>query len=172
MEYIYIILSRSDTIFAKAIRRFTKKYYSHTSISFEESLTPLYSFGRRYPRLIFPAGFIIESPKTGFFGANPSTEICVLKMPITKEQLSTVKNKIQPFIDRPMHYQYNVKKMPLMMAGIPYSSDVKYVCSVFVAYLLRDILDFEKDYSLVYPEDFLNFGFEKIYEGVIGDYGK
>ena len=57
-----------------------------------------------------------------------------------------------------------------MMAGKPYRSEDHYVCSVFAAYLLNDHLDFGKDYSLVYPEDFYIFGFDKIYEGTTGEY--
>lgn len=172
MDYIYIVLSRSHTTFAKAIRKFTKKYYNHTSISFREDLSPFYSFGRRYPRFMFPAGFITEGVHEGFFRLHPYTEICVIKMPIEdKAQLDTIKRKLKPFVAHPKRYQYNVKKMPLMMAGIPTKNKKKFVCSVFVAYLLNDILDYGKDYSLVYPEDFLNFGFEILYEGTAENYG-
>ncbi|MEG1049540.1 MAG: hypothetical protein RSE24_03260 [Oscillospiraceae bacterium] len=172
MEYVYVILSRSNTMFARAIRRFTKKYYNHTSIAFEESLTPFYSFGRLYPRVMFPAGFITEGVHKGFFKVHPDTKICAIKVPLTQEQLVGVKAKLKPFTDNPRYYQYNVLRMPLMMAGIPTKNDRKYVCSVFVAKLLGDVLDFGKDYSLVYPEDFLSFGFEIIYEGTAGDYEK
>lgn len=170
MKKIYIVLSRSNTILARAIRIFTKKYYNHTSVAFDKSLDIFYSFGRRNPRLMFPAGFIIEGVHSGFFGIHPKTRICVLEGEISDEDFDTVQSRLAPFIANPKKYKYGVLQMPKMMAGKPYRSEDHFVCSVFAAYLFRDILNFEKDYSLVYPEDFYKFNFKKIYEGTARDY--
>ncbi len=170
MKDVFIVLSRSHTILARAIRIFTKKYYNHTSISFTESLDVFYSFGRRNPKYMFPAGFITEGVKSGFFGLHPNTKICVLKFSVKDEEFNQIQEKLQPFIKEPLKYKYGVFQMPLMMMGIKYTPKNQYVCSVFTAYLLKDILPFNKDYSLIYPEDYYQFNFEKIYEGDAGNY--
>ncbi len=170
MKDVYIVLSRSHTILARAIRIFTKKYYNHTSVSFDLSLEPFYSFGRRNPKYMFPAGFIIEGVRSGFFGLHPDTKICVLKTQVTDEEYDLMQKRLQPFIKEPLKYKYGVLQLFYMMFNINYTPKTQYVCSVFVASLFRGILDFDRDYTKMYPEDFYQFNFEKIFEGDAGDY--
>ncbi len=170
MKDVYIVLSRSGTILARAIRAFTKKYYNHTSIAFDLSLEPFYSFGRRNPKHMFPAGFITEGVHSGFFKLHPTTKICVLKTQVSESDFEIIQERLQPFINEPLKYKYGVFQMPYMMFNKPYTPKTEYVCSVFVASLLRDILPFDRDYTMMYPEDFYQFNFEKIYEGDAGDY--
>lgn len=170
MKKFYIVLSRSHTIFAIIIRLFTKKYYNHTSVAFDESLEEFYSFGRRNPRLMFPAGFIIEGVHRGFFGIHPKTKICVLEGELSREEWRLVQSRLEPFKAEPTKYKYSLVQAAMMALNKPYHHPTNYVCSVFAAYLFRDILDFGKDWSLVYPEDFTKFGFKKIYEGTTGEY--
>ncbi len=170
MKDVYIILSRSGTPLAKAIRAFTKKYYNHTSIAFDVSLEPFYSFGRRNPKKMFPAGFIIEGVHSGFFKLHPTTKICVLKTQITNEEFKITQDRLKKFVDNPKKYKYGIWQMPLMMMNKTYTPKTRYVCSVFVASLLKDILKYDRDYTLMYPEDFYQFNFEKIFEGDAQDY--
>lgn len=170
MKKFYIVLSRSNTLFARLIRLVTHKYYNHTSFTFDKSLDVFYSFGRRNPKHMFPAGFIIEGVHSGFFGLHPDVKICVLEGEISEENYEIIQERLKPFIANPKKYIYGTFQTINMTLGKPYRSEDHFVCSVFVAYLFRDILDFGKDYSLVYPEDFYKFNFKKIYEGTAGDY--
>lgn len=170
MKNFYIVLSRSHTIFAIIIRCFTRKYYNHTSVAFDKSLDEFYSFGRRNPRFMFPAGFITEGAHKGFFQIHPKTKIRVLEGELTQEQYEIVMEKLTPFKENPKKYKYGLIQAVMMVLNIPYHSDTHYVCSVFAAYLFKDIFDFGKDYSLVFPEDFCKLGLNKIYEGRTGDY--
>ncbi len=171
MKHMYIILSRSQTLFAKAIRLVTRKYYNHTSVAFDPSLDVFYSFGRRNPRRMFPAGFITEGVHSGFFGIHPKTPICVLELDLTEEQYQLVQQRLRPFIDHPMEHKYGVQHVVPMALGFKTHRDNKdYVCSVFAAKLLENIYSFEKDFSLVYPEDFYKLNPNKIYEGTAGNY--
>ena len=49
MRYLYVMVSRTDTGFARLIRRFTGCYYNHAAISFDCDLRQLYSFARPDP---------------------------------------------------------------------------------------------------------------------------
>ena len=46
MRKIYIVLTYTGTFLSKIIRMYTKEEYAHVSISFNENLEEMYSFGR------------------------------------------------------------------------------------------------------------------------------
>lgn len=171
MEHkIYIILSKSNTLMAKAVRFYTRKKYSHTSLALDASLSTFYSFGRRNPRFMLPAGFIIEGIKNGFFKLYPATQIYVLEAIITDEQLKDIENRLKPFIDSPLEYKYNVLGIIPTMLGISYRRKKHFLCSTFVAYVLYNCFKFKTDYTLVYPEDFFKLNLKKVYEGDAQNY--
>lgn len=62
MRYLYVMVSRTDTGFARLIRRFTGCYYNHAAISFDCDLRQLYSFARRAYDLPLSACLTRESP--------------------------------------------------------------------------------------------------------------
>ena len=170
MNEFYIVLSRSHTTVAMMVRTFTKKYYSHASLAFSPSLDSFHSFGRKNPKMMLPAGFITEGIDNGYFGLWPDTKILVLKGALCDDEFSLLQQRVREFeIDR-AEFRYNVIGLVTSYIGIPWHRRKHYTCSGFVAYLFRDILDFGKDYSLVQPEDFYKFDFEKIYEGTAGEF--
>jgi hypothetical protein len=172
LKNVYVILSRSNTILARMIRLFTQKRYSHTSFALDKRCEPFYSFGRRYPRLMFPTGFITEGMASGFFKVHPKVPAAVYEIPVTGEQYALIEERLKPFIADPLHYKYSIVNIFLQARGIPLQRENKYVCSAFVAYLLEGIVDFGKDISLVYPHEFQEKGFKLIYEGLTKDYAE
>lgn len=166
--HIYVILSRSNTIMAKAVRVWTRKKYSHAALALTPELENIYSFGRKNPRLILPGGFIDETPQKGYFALHPNTKICVLELELSKEQYEDVKNRLKQFTSSPALYKYNIAGIPFLMVKKPQRRLYNYTCSTFVAYVLYNCLDFKEDYSVVYPEDFFNLGLKKVYEGPVG----
>ena len=170
MNNFYLVLSRSHTTVAMLVRKFTGKYYSHASLGFSPKLDTFHSFGRKNPKVMLPAGFITEGIDSGYFGLWPDTKILVLKGSLNDEEFGILQERIKGFeLDR-RRYRYNIMGLVTSYIGIPWHRAKHYTCSGFIAYLFRGILDFEKDYSLVEPEDFYKFGFEKIYEGTAGEY--
>ena len=170
MKEFYLVLSRSHTTVAMLVRTFTGKYYSHASLGFTPELDEFHSFGRKNPKWMLPAGYITEGIDDGYFGMWPNTKILVLKGHLEDEDFELLQERIRGFeIDR-KRYRYNIMGLVTSYIGIPWHRAKHYTCSGFVAYLFRDILDFGKDYTLVEPEDFYKFDFEKIYEGTAGEY--
>ena len=45
---IYIVLTDTGTLLSKTIGMYTRKDLNHASIAFDEQLTEMYSFGRKY----------------------------------------------------------------------------------------------------------------------------
>ena len=167
---LFIILSRSHTMLARSIRFFTRKKYNHTSISFDKNLGSLYSFGRRNPRNMFPAGFIEELEPTGFFDVFPQTKLLILKTVITKAQYEAVQKELAPFLANPESYIYGVKNLFCRFFGKECYRPQHYTCSAFCAKALSSVVTFDKHFSLVDPEDFRQFGFEVIFEGTMKEF--
>ena len=170
MNNYYIVLSHSNTLMARVVRIFTGAYWNHTSLALSGELNEFYSFGRKNPRLLFPAGFISEGVHTGYFGLKPKTKIAVYEAQMTDEEYSNMLTKLDEFRLKRHQYRYNLLGLPAIQGNIAWGRRKHYTCSGFVAYCMRDILKFNKHYSLVKPEDFMMFDFEKIYEGTAGDY--
>ena len=170
MNKVYIVLSRSNTALAMLVRTFTGKYYNHASIAFEKDLNNFYSFGRKNPRLLFPAGFISEGVHTGYFGLKPHTQLRVLEFEVEEEKYNMLVKNVEGFEKRNRRYRYNILGLPMILCNKPWNRTIHYTCSGFIAYCMRNILDFGKHYSLAQPEDFFKFKHKKIYEGTAGDY--
>ena len=58
MRKTYIILTYTGTILSKIVKIYTKKEYSHVSISLDSDLTQMYSFGRLNPYNPFIGGIL------------------------------------------------------------------------------------------------------------------
>ncbi len=170
MKNYYIILSRSNTIVALLVRFFTHKFYSHASISFQPDLKEFYSFGRKNPRIMLPAGFICEGVDTGYFGLWPKTQIAVLEGQLTEEKFELLQEHLQEFKDNSEKYKYNLIGLALGYLKIPWHRKWHYTCSGFVAYIFRDILIFDRHYTLVQPEHFFKQNLKTIYKGTAGEY--
>lgn len=167
---VYIVLSRTHTLMARAVRVFTGSYYSHASLSLEKDLKETYSFGRKRPRLILPAGFISELEKGMYLTSHKDANICILEMRVEPEEFEKIKGRLELFLQQPHKYGYNTIGLPFLMLGIPFQRKHHYTCSAFVADVLQDVVEFDKDLSLAQPEDFLNFGFEIVYKGSLGEF--
>ena len=97
MNNYYIVLSHSNTLMARVVRIFTGAYWNHTSLALSGELNEFYSFGRKNPRLLFPAGFISEGVHTGYFGLKPKTKIAVYEAQMTDEEYGDMLTKLDEF---------------------------------------------------------------------------
>ena len=46
-QKLYIVITQTGTWFSKVVQMFTKDPYNHSSLSLNEDLTDMYSFGRK-----------------------------------------------------------------------------------------------------------------------------
>ena len=172
MKNIYIIFSYTGTYFSKLLKFVLGEKYVHVSISLDENLKNVYSFGRKNPKWMFPCGFVMENMEliTSFFeGA-----VCqIYKLPVTKKQYRQFQRELKKFKDSENKYRYNIKGLVHIKFNRIYHRSHHFVCSQFVGKLLQDseIYDFKKDYSLIKPRDVINIPhLDLIYEGKIIDY--
>ncbi len=173
-NYLYIVLTRTGTIFSKAIGLVTGKKYTHVSIASDELLTQMYSFCRDKKDMPLPAGFNREDLFTEVFGACRTIPGEVYRIQVTDEQLESYNDVIRHFILNRKSYSYDVGALLPMALHIPYKTGNRFVCSVWVGFVLGKsgiCHNIAKQPSLIEPEDFRSIeDAELIYRGDLKKY--
>lgn len=172
-EYIYIMLSKTNTLLGNMIRAGLGVSYNHCSLSLDESLETIYSFGRKELRNVFLAGFVQESKNNGFFRVHNTSDIIVIRMSVSSQEKERLCEIIADFQADKDLYRYSLLGLIYCYLGIPVKRKNKYFCSQFVTEVLQQagIEVFEKPASLVRPHDFLDLPSTKyIYRGQIKNY--
>ena len=77
---IYILLTDTGTWFSRMIKCYTKAPYNHASISLDENLEELYSFGRKVYYNPLSGGFVKEGVDRGVFLYKKNTKCIIYKM--------------------------------------------------------------------------------------------
>jgi hypothetical protein len=173
-KYIYVVLTKSKTKVARIIRFVSKSTYSHVSLSCDEMLHLMYSFSRDYTRIPIPAHFNIERIDASVYGKYDDIPCEVYRVPVTEEQLAGAMNLINHFCDNRLEYRYDLAGLFLMGMNIPYQRRNRFVCSVWVGFVLGKSgveHNINKHPALVEPEDFRHIpGAELIYRGNLKKY--
>lgn len=170
-EFIYIMVSKTNTLLGLTIQRLLGVSYNHCSIALDNSLETVYSVGRKELWNMFVAGFVVESKSSGFFAAHNKSDIVLLRLPVSKEEKRKIRQVIAEYQQTPC--KYNLLGLVYCYRGIPMERGNRLFCSQFVAQVLQqaDVHLFDKPTSLVRPHDFLGVSsVEFIYTGKIGQY--
>lgn len=169
---IYIILSYTGTILSRAVKLWTRKKYSHASISLDEKLEEMYSFGRTNPYNPFYGSFVHESPKWGTLKRFKNTKSIIISLEVSSKQYYKIKDEINFFKSKGSKY-YTFNRLGIIYAG--FGKDKKkingYYCSEFVKHLLDKAEIMHNLKNPVQPMNFLELDNIKIvYEGKLRDY--
>ncbi len=135
---IYIILTYTGTILSFIIKLFTKAKYTHASISLDENLNKMYSFGRINPYNPFVGGFVHEGINKGTFKRFKNTHCQIYYLNVTMNEYKEIENITNNFLDNQDKYKFNVLGMFLTHLNIKYKRDKYYYCSEFVKYVLEN----------------------------------
>ena len=170
---IYIVLSKTQTIPSRLIKKWTKEPYAHTSLAYDLELKDMYSFARKRLHNPFYCGFIREDIETGVFGRDVETTCLVLRLWVTANQRKRIVRIVEQFKKNKNDYKYNF----IGIAGVMFNKAVErkynYFCSQFVYSVLErsEVELFKKKAGLVRPEDFRVWDEpEGIYEGKLNEY--
>lgn len=153
---LYILLTHSGTIPSNMIKFYTREPYSHVSISFDESLSEMYSFGRKRPRNPLIGGFVRENIQSGIYSIFTETVYALYVMPVSEEQYQSLKKSLTKFEMMSDSFKYNFMGILGIIVGYPVNRSNSYFCSQFIAYLFEQsgIRVFDKPFGLVTPKDF------------------
>lgn len=171
MKKIYIVLTYTGTILSKIIKMYTRKEYSHVSISLDENLDSMYSFGRKNAYNPFWGGFVRESTKFGTFKRFKRSKTKIYSLEVSDEDYSKIKNIIDEFNTNKDKYSFNV----LGLIGVCLNYKVKKVnsfyCAEFVKYVLENTSIKLNIPDVVKVDDFEKIkGSKVVYIGHLNEY--
>ena len=172
MKKIYILLSRTDTVPARVIRKFAKGEFSHVSVSLFPRTDRFYSYARRHINNPMFAGFISENIHTKVFARYPDAHCAVLSLSVSDEGYERAKKLIRYFRAHRKEATYNFIGAATVKLGLSLKRKYKFTCSQFAAFLLHYTGDvvLPKDPYLMLPNDFMNIeGATLIYYGKLKD---
>lgn len=171
MKKIYIVLTHSGSFASKLIRLYTKKEYSHVSISLDSDLKQMYSFGRRYAYYPFWGGFVQESPKFGTFKRFKKTNSKIFSLNVTNEEYLKIKTIIDEMKRDKNHYHFNYLGLVAVILNKRISFNKCFYCSEFVKYVFeKSNLEISLP-NVAKPCDFESIeNLDMIYKGKLSEY--
>lgn len=173
--YVYIMLSQTQTGFAKAIRRVTGDTYSHSSIAFDADLKHLYGFARYKSRVPVVAGLVREYPERFTLNKVDNVPVIIYRIPVTREQYMIGARRVRDVIRDPERYLYNLYAVLTYPAFKGFETYKAYTCSEFVIHVLTlmgvplnisrpawkytpmQLIDVLRDYEMIFQGNLLDY---------------
>lgn len=172
MRTIYIVLTYTGTWLSKAINIVAKHEFTHVSISLDETLNAMFSFGRKKVNNPVIGGFVKERINHGIYKKFRETDAEVYKLEISDEGYDHIEDIIKHMTQHKEKYNFNF--IGLVFAGIHKKVEFKhsFYCAEFVKYILENgKLDLSYMPDPVRPIDFRNLrNAELIYRGKLRNY--
>lgn len=134
---LYIVVSQTGSIVSKILKLLTGARYNHVSVALDETLTPMYSFARKYTYNPFWGAFVREYPGRGTLGRFKNTEVVVLELNCSSEQYDAVAARLEKMYREREKYRYNYRGLFSAYFSKKYHKKHHYYCSEFV----RDLLE-------------------------------
>lgn len=107
MKSVYVVLCRTETILSRLISKTTGDWYTHASISLDDDLQTMCSFGRRWAYCPYPGGFVRESVRYGTLRRFRYADTTVMRIEVSDEKYAEIKQYLdQMYTDR-KKYKYN-----------------------------------------------------------------
>ncbi len=173
-QKIYIVLSQTGTILSRIIKFFTRAKYCHSSISLDESLTTMYSFGRVFAHNPFYGGYVKESTCYGTFKRfYKKTQAVVLEFEVEKPIYEKMKRFLEEMYKRRKRFGYNYFGLISALFRKKHKSPNRFYCSEFVNYICEKYGVYNKEAmpDIVKPIDFFKrFKSRTIFKGLLSQY--
>ena len=170
---LYIVLSQSGAIFARALKLFTRAEYNHVSISLTPTLERMYSFARLNPYNPWKAGFVEEGIHIGTFKRFDKTQAMVMELKVDEATYMRVKSMIDIFRENKYKFHYNYWGVFFACFKKNFTPKYHFYCSQFVRSCLAlfNISNSNSLPKIIKPIDFLKLDNKKIiYQGRLQQY--
>jgi hypothetical protein len=172
-KYFYLVFTKTGTWLSKIIYTFSDIQYPHSSISFDNNFTEMYSFGRTKPNNPFSGGFAIENLHEGVFRKFPESDCLIYRVKVTEEQYIALQQQVENFLREKDKYKYNLLGLLGVLLNIQIKRKSRYFCSQFVAEILINskIIKYDKVPELISTSELYAIeNKELIYKGYVSDY--
>lgn len=137
MKTIYLLLTRSNTVISSVIHAATGDEYTHVSLSMDPLLRSFYSFGRFYPNLPLPAGFIRETLGGGYYGRHCAMPCALYALDVSDASYAEMQRLIEEMQSEASCYRYNLLGLLLCRLKLANERGKHFFCSQFVARMLQ-----------------------------------
>ncbi len=171
-EKVYIVLSQTGTALSRVLKLLTRAPYNHSSISLDENLQTMYSFGRVNPYNPFIGAFVEESPSCGTFKRFKNTRVMVLEIEVSSGKRDELGRILSEMLRERARYHYNYLGLFLAAIRVHRKKQNCYYCSEFVKAMAERLgLDgADRIPSIVKPIHFLELAHKIVYIGKLRDY--
>ena len=171
---VYVVVMHTGSVVSTVIKKATGDLYSHASISFDPSLTNMYSFGnKRIKGKAFANGFKKEDIHNEFFSSR-TIPYAMYMVPVTKEELVAMKKRLDYFVKNENKFSFDMIGLVKIFFGIADNPENRYFCSRFVMDVLnagRPADPYTQEESLVKPQDLAETNFARyVMGGYLKDY--
>lgn len=166
-HYLYIVLTRTNTVISKIIQLVKNDEYTHAAISLDKELNYMYSFSRKYTYNPFYGSFNQEKINKGVYKCHKILPGIIIEIKVSKEQYENAKKLLDNFLYNSKDYKYNYKGLINSLFNKAACCDNRFLCSEFVYYILKEngIVDFQIPRNLVRPQNLLRLKGKIIYKG-------
>lgn len=170
--YLYLVLTRSNTIVSKMIHFAIKDEFTHAALSLDKDLTNMYSFGRKWTHYPFIGRFRSERINEGVYKLHKVLPGLVMEIEVSQEQYEMASKVIQHFISNSKLYKYNYRGLINGILNREVCYENRFLCSEFVYYVLHKsgIVDFHISRNLVKPQSLLQINGKIIFKGNLKEY--
>ena len=168
---IYIVLTHTGTLLSRIIKSYTKREFSHVSISLDKNLTEMYSFGRLNPYNPINAGFVHEGIDIGTFKRFKNTKAEIYSLDVTIKQYKNIVKQIEKMKKHKNDYKFNIVGLFAVAFNKKIKKKNSFYCAEFVKYILEKVGVSLNLPELIKPMDFKNIdklNFE--YYGMLKNY--
>lgn len=170
MRSIYLVMSQTGSILSKTIKKVTGDEYNHISISLDDKLNCMYSFGRKYLNIPFIGVFVVENIERTLEKFD-DTKCKVIEVQLTDEQYQSLRINIGKMLIYHDKYKYNLLGLFLALFKIEFHPKTKFYCSEFVRYILEQSnIDVSMISTIPHPIEFDKIGCRDVYEGPMKSY--
>ena len=171
MKKIYIVLTHTGTILSRIIKNYTKDEFSHISISLDETLENMYSFGRINPYNPFIGGFVHEYINKGTFKRFYNTKAKIYSLEVSDKQYEIIRNEIEFIKLAKNNYKFNIAGLFAVGFSKKIGGRNSFYCAEFVKYLFEKAKIGMILPEIVRPESFNNRDeLVEIYHGLLRKY--
>ena len=129
MKSIYILLTRSTTICSRIVYMATRSEFTHAAISLDRNFDKLYTFGRKYKRLMLPAGFVRESVYDGLLGDSDDMRCAVYEIKISDISYKRLTKFLSHMEKNKEKYRYSILGLPMCKFNRKYERKGYFFCS-------------------------------------------
>lgn len=174
---VYIALFASNNFVSKSIRSVTRSEFSHVAISFDTSMTNLFSFGfRTNEKSMKDVGNRRESliVKKDRWVYEDDTKYGIYVKFMTLDSINKMKKQIHYVYNNTEKYKFSYIGMLKYALNIPSEHAYKMFCSQFIASLLQTGgVDLNRSASLYSPQQIIDIGdVHSVESGLVKDFNK